>query len=126
MIWDAVGISTFNQASRMLLLGLNFAVSPGNAFIQFGTSVKALGLLPGDLITVSYPKENLARAPFRITKITPGNSFRTATITAQFHVRRLVFGHRNGNHRGLGSSVRPVIGFARACGRHSSRRIWKS
>ena len=84
VIWDAVGISTFNQASRMLLLGLNRALS-GNLFIQFQTSVKALGLLPGDLITVSYLKENLERAPFRITKITPGNSFRTATITAQYH-----------------------------------------
>jgi hypothetical protein len=82
--WDAVGISTFSQASRMLLLGLNRGLS-GNAFIQFQTSVKALGLLPGDLITVSYLKENLERAPFRITKITPGNSFRTAMITAQFH-----------------------------------------
>ena len=82
--WDAVGISTFSQASRMLLLGLNRGIS-GNAFIQFQTSVKALGLLPGDLITVSYVKENLERTPFRITKITPGNSFRTATITAQFH-----------------------------------------
>jgi len=84
VIWDAVGISTFSQASRMLLLGLNRGLS-GNAFIQFQTSVKALGLLPGDLITVSHLKENLERTPFRITKITPGNSFRTATITAQFH-----------------------------------------
>ncbi len=84
VIWDAVGISTFSQASRMLLLGLNRGIS-GNAFIQFQTSVKALGLLPGDLITVSYLKENLVRTPFRITKITLGNSFRTATITAQFH-----------------------------------------
>jgi len=83
-IWDAVGISTFNQASRMLALGLNRSLS-GNLFIEFQTSVKALGLLPGDLITISYLKENLERTPFRITKITPGNSFRTAVITAQFH-----------------------------------------
>jgi len=82
--WDAVGISTFSQASRMLLLGLDKAM-PGNLYIRFQTSVKALGLLPGDLITVSYPKENLERTPFRITKIAPGNSFRTATITAQYH-----------------------------------------
>ena len=84
MNWDAVGLSTFSQASRMLLLGLNKSI-PGNLYIQFQTSVKALGLLPGDLITISYPKENLERTPFRITKITPGNSFRTATITAQYH-----------------------------------------
>src|SRR6202167_1939887 len=72
VIWDAVGISTFNQASRMLLLGLNRAI-PGNVFIQFQTSVQALALLPGDLNTVTYVKENLQRAPFRITKISPGN-----------------------------------------------------
>jgi len=84
VIWDAVGISTFSQASRMLLLGLNRGI-PGNVFIQFKTSVKALALLPGDLITVSYLKENLERTPFRITKISPGDSFRTATITAQLH-----------------------------------------
>lgn len=84
VIWDAVGISTFNQASRMLILGLNKALS-GNLYIQFQTSVKALGLLPGDLITVTYEKENLQRTPCRITKVAPGNSFRTATITAQYH-----------------------------------------
>ncbi len=84
LTWDAVGISTFDQASRMLLLGLNRAI-PGNLFIQFETSVKAVGLMPGDLITVSYLKENLQRTPFRITKITPGASFRTAVITAQLH-----------------------------------------
>ncbi|MDE3196793.1 MAG: hypothetical protein KGN84_10645 [Acidobacteriota bacterium] len=83
-IWDAVGVSTFNQASRMLLLGLNRGID-GNHFIQFETSVKALGLLPGDLITVTYPKENLVRAPFRILKISAGQSFRTAVIYAQFH-----------------------------------------
>lgn len=84
VIWDAVGISTFNQASRMLLLGLNKALS-GNLFIEFQTSIKALALLPGDLITVTYPKENLERTPFRITKIAPGTAYRTATITAQLH-----------------------------------------
>jgi Putative phage tail protein len=83
-IWDAVGISTFNQASRMLLLGLNRAIE-GNLFIEFETSVKALGLLPGDLITVTYLKENLIRTPFRIQKITSGPNFRTAVISAQLH-----------------------------------------
>ena len=60
---DAVGISTFTQASRALLLGLNRGIS-GNYFAEFQTSVKALGLLPGDLITITYAKENLNRAPF--------------------------------------------------------------
>ena len=91
--WDAVGISTFSQASRMLLLGLNRGIE-GNHYIQFETSVKALGLLPGDLITVTYAKENLNRTPFRILKISAGPSFRTAVINAQYH-DDLVFGCRN-------------------------------
>lgn len=82
--WDALGVSSFNQAERMLLLALNRAVE-GNRAIEFETSVKALGLSPGDLITVTYLKENLERTPFRILKITPGQSFRTVVVTAQFH-----------------------------------------
>jgi hypothetical protein len=82
--WDALGISNFSQASRMLLLGLNRGIE-GNWFVEFETSVKALGLMPGDLITVTYLKENLIRTPFRVQKITPGASFRTAVITAQLH-----------------------------------------
>ncbi len=81
---DAVGITNFSQAARMVLLGLNRGVE-GNVFIDFTTSVKGLGLMPGDLITVTYAKENLNRTPFRITRIVPGPSFRTATISAQLH-----------------------------------------
>jgi Putative phage tail protein len=82
--WDAMGISNFSQASRMLLLGLNRGIA-GNQFLQFETSVKALGLMPGDLITVTYLKENLQRVPYRIQKITPGASFRTAILSVQLH-----------------------------------------
>ncbi len=83
-VWDAVGISTFSQASRMLLLALNKSIS-GNVFVEFQTSVKALGLIPGDLITVTYAKENLQPTPFRVTKVAPGSNYRTATITARLH-----------------------------------------
>src|SRR6185312_9707678 len=114
--WDAVGISTFSQAARMLLLGLNRGIA-GNTYIEFETSVKALGLMPGDLITVSYLKENLQRTPFRITKIAPGAGFRTATITAQFHddewYSDTVYGITGGIGRqtGRGSGIpAPVIG----------------
>ena len=82
--WNAVGISNFSQAERMLALGLSRALE-GNVFIEFQTSVKGLGILPGDLITVTYAKENLQRTPFRVTKIAPGANYRTVTITAQLH-----------------------------------------
>jgi len=81
---DALGISNFSQASRTLLLALNRSIE-GNLFVEFETSVKALGLLPGDLITVTYLKENFERTAFRVQKITPGPSFRTAIISAQLH-----------------------------------------
>ena len=82
--WNAVGISNFSQAERMLALGLNRALE-GNVFIEFQTSVKGLGILPGDLITVTYAKENLQRTPFRVTKIAAGPNYRTVTVTAQLH-----------------------------------------
>ena len=44
--WDAVGISTFNQATRMLLLGLNRAIA-GNQFVEFQTSVQGAGAHAG-------------------------------------------------------------------------------
>jgi len=119
--WDAVGISTFHQATRMLLLGLDRAAE-GNRFIEFETSVKALGLMPGDLITVSYLKENLERTPFRILRIAPGASFRTAVISAQFHddawysdsVTGIVGGRgwQSGQGPGLPSPVGGVIADA--------------
>ena len=114
--WDAVGISSFNQATRMMLLGINRAIQ-GNLFIEFDTSVKALGLMPGDLITVTYLKENLERTPCRIMRITPGGSFRTVTIKAQLHddawysdtVNGVVGGL--GRHTGTGSGLpSPVTG----------------
>ncbi len=81
---EAVGISNFSQAQRLLALALNRGLE-GNLFIDFQTSVKGLGLLPGDLITVTYAKENLQRTPFRVTRIAPGQNYRTVSITAQLH-----------------------------------------
>ena len=122
--WDAVGISTFSQASRMLLLGLNRGIE-GNHFIEFETSVKALGLMPGDLITVSYPKENLNRTPFRVLKVSSGPAFRTAVISAQYHNDLWytdeptgIIGERMADRTGFGS--------AGSGGRHHARCLWES
>ena len=93
-------ISCGQEVAVIMGCGWDFHLQPGFAHAAAGLeqghfretpssssrpASKHSGLLPGDLITVTYPKENLERTPFRITKITPGNSFRTATITAQFH-----------------------------------------
>ena len=47
--------------------------------------MKAFGVRPGDLITVTYLKEGFDRQPFRVLKIAPGVNHRITTITAQIH-----------------------------------------
>jgi hypothetical protein len=81
---SAIGIPNFDQAARVLKLNLDKAIQ-GNTYIEFETSVKAFGVRPGDLITVTYLKEGFDRQLFRILKIAPGVNHRITTITAQIH-----------------------------------------
>jgi hypothetical protein len=78
----ALGIPNYDQAARISQFTLDKSVS-GNTYITFDTNVKALGLRPGDIITVTYFNEGFERQPFRITKIAPGMNYRITTITAQ-------------------------------------------
>jgi hypothetical protein len=80
----ALGIPNPNQAFRILTMQLG-KLSEGNYFIEFETSFRALKLRPGDIITMTYQKEGLVRAPFRIIKLTPSTNFRTVSIIAQRH-----------------------------------------
>ena len=80
----ALGIANFDQAARILKVNLDKAIR-GNTYVEFETSVKGLGLRPGDLISMTYAKEGFERQPFRVIGIAPGLNYRTATITAQIH-----------------------------------------
>jgi hypothetical protein len=80
----ALGIPNYDQAARILKFNLDKSVH-GNKYIQFDTSVRAVGIRPGDLITVTYLKEGLNRQPFRVLRISPSTNYRTSTITAQIH-----------------------------------------
>jgi len=80
----ALGIPNYDQAARVLKFNLDRAIL-GNTYVEFQTSVKALGIQPGDLITLTYLKEGFTQQPFRIIKIAPDLNYRTATITAQIH-----------------------------------------
>src|SRR5207248_1097139 len=80
----AMGIANFDQAARILKLNLDKSVQ-GNTHIEFDTSVKCLGIRPGDLITVTYLKEGFTRQPFRVLKIAPGVNHRVTRITGQIH-----------------------------------------
>jgi hypothetical protein len=68
----------------MLQLQLNKSID-GYTFVEFDTSVKGIGLTPGDLITVTHLKEGLNRQAFRVVKLAPSQNYQTVTVTAQWH-----------------------------------------
>jgi hypothetical protein len=79
-----LGIPHYDQAARVLRFHLEKSLR-GNTYVEFETSVKAYGLRPGDLVTLTYLKEGFNRQPFRVLKIAPGMNYETAAITAQIH-----------------------------------------
>lgn len=79
-----LGIPNYDQAARILKFNLDRTIK-GNTYVEFETSVKALGLRPGDIITLTYLKDGFEREPFRIVKIAPTLNYQTALITAQLH-----------------------------------------
>lgn len=81
---NALGIPQFDQAARIIRLQLDKSLR-GNLYVEFQTSIKALGLRPGDIISVTYAKEGFERQLFRVQRIQPQASFATATVTAQIH-----------------------------------------
>jgi hypothetical protein len=111
----ALGLPNFDQANRAAALQLYKSVQ-GNTYIQFETSVKGVGLKPGDIITLTYAREGFTRQPFRITKLSPGVNFITLVITAQIHDDAwytVVNADAGGGGRQPGSEVglpRPLVG----------------
>ncbi len=81
---SVLGIPNYDQAARILKFNLDKAIR-GNCYAEFETSVRAIGLAPGDLITLTYLKEGFNRQLFRVLKIAPGMNYRTVRITAQVH-----------------------------------------
>lgn len=78
------GMPNFDQSVRIARLALRRSIR-GNCFIDFATSVRGIGILPGDLITVTYAKEGLNRQPFRVIKVSPATNGGVVTISAQWH-----------------------------------------
>jgi len=105
----ALGLPNYDQAARISQFTLDKAIA-GNTYITFDTSVKALGLRPGDIIAVTYLKEGFERQPFRITKIAPGTNYRITTITAQIEQDEW-YDDTNGQiPGGTGASTQPNSG----------------
>lgn len=81
---NVLGVPNYDQALRIVELCLNKSVA-GNTYIEFQTSVRALGIQPGGIIAVTHAAEGFNRTPFRVIKVSPGQNFRTAVIRAQLH-----------------------------------------
>src|ERR1022692_2400910 len=81
-LFSVLGIPNFDQAARTLQFNLNKSIQ-GNTYIDFETSVRAIGIQPGDIVAPTYLKEGFNRQPFRVIGITPGTNYRTALITVQ-------------------------------------------
>ncbi|MBA3975568.1 MAG: hypothetical protein C0504_15280 [Candidatus Solibacter sp.] len=81
----ALGLPHFDQAARVTRFHLLKSIE-GNRYVEFETGPLALGLRPGDLIALTYLKEGLERAPFRIVRMTPGENFTTTRVVAQRHM----------------------------------------
>ncbi|MBS1873038.1 MAG: hypothetical protein JSU00_07475 [Acidobacteria bacterium] len=111
----ALGLPNFDQAARILRLQLNKSIT-GNLYVEFGTSVRGFGLVPGDLIAITYEKEGLTRQPFRVVRVAPGVNYRTVVITAQYHDDDWYTGADIGGHAGrrepaFGVGIpRPLLG----------------
>ncbi len=82
--FPALGLPNFDQATRVLDLQLAKS-TVGSTLVEFETTVRGVGLAPGDLITVTYLKEGLQRQPFRVTRLAPGVNYQTVLVTAQWH-----------------------------------------
>src|SRR5262249_36563006 len=77
-----LGIPNFDQAARVLQVQLARTIE-GYTFIEFETTVKGIGIAPGDLITITYLREGLERQPFRVVKLAPGANYQPVPVTAQ-------------------------------------------
>lgn len=105
----ALGIPNFDQAARIAKFNLDRSIG-GNTYVDFETSVRGLGLRPGDLISLTYLKEGFERQPFRVLKITPGLNCRTVAITAQIH-NDAWYADTNGQAPGESSGRQPGTGI---------------
>lgn len=81
---SALGLPHFDQAARVLRLHLEKNLQ-GNQFVEFETSMRAFGLRPGDIITITHLQSGLVRTPFRVLKVAVGLNFEAVRITAQRH-----------------------------------------
>jgi hypothetical protein len=82
--FGGLGLPNFDQAARMLDLALAKSIR-GNTLVDFETTVRGIGLTPGDIAAITYLKEGWDRQAFRVIRVAPGKNYQTVAITAQWH-----------------------------------------
>lgn len=80
----ALGIPNFHQAGRILRLHLDKSIR-GNRYVELETSVKGMGIRPGEIIALTSLKDGLERQAFRVQRATPGRNYETVRLVAQWH-----------------------------------------
>lgn len=112
----AVGVSGQAQASRVCrkALAKNMA---GNLYAEFETSIKAIIIRPGDIITINVPSAGMLRQPFRVLSVAPGFNGERVKISAQIHrdewyagVLGDPYNLGSGCNGALGGEARPLLG----------------
>lgn len=83
-VHPALGVTSGMHAGAILRLALHKA-QRGNQYLEFESSIQAVGLRPGDLISMSFTNWGLSRSLFRVLSIEPKQNFETVRITAQRH-----------------------------------------
>lgn len=81
---SALGLPTCEQALRAVRFHLARSVH-GNRFVELETSVRGIAIRPGDIVAITYGKEGLGRAPFRVISVQPTFDYHTVFIQAQKH-----------------------------------------
>ena len=83
-IFRGLGIPSLTQAERVLSKQLARKID-GNLFAEFSTTIKGLGMQPGDIIAITSSDYDLTRAPFRVLRLSLGLNFETISVVAQTH-----------------------------------------
>ncbi len=80
----ALGVVSSMHAQQILRLSLHKG-QRGNQYVEFESSVQAIGLRPGDIISLTYSRWGVDRKLFRVLTIEPFQNFERVRICAQRH-----------------------------------------
>jgi hypothetical protein len=80
----ALGLPHVNQALRALRHQLNRTIR-GNRFVEFESGMQAIGVRPGDLITLTVQSEGFDRQLLRVMAIGIGVNHSTVRLTCREH-----------------------------------------